>query len=206
MKLKKIIKTIQIISLIISLVVLAVSHRLSSIPAPATLEYMNNEIVSHSWHDFYETILIIILLVQFVLLSALIIADIVNKIRNKVKICGSVSFTVFLVVFSYFTSGLSLMFIEDFWTDSDYNPQCYMFTDNNHTIVIEERSFLLYGGGTVYQIDDDNKAKVIGSISTDDGGRNYGRYDIKWFQDCAEITYDFCDTEHSRQTEKVYFK
>ncbi len=206
MKLKKIIRTIQIISLIVSLVVLAVSHRISSIPAPATLEYLNNEIFSHSWHDFYETILIDIMLVQLALLSALIIADIVNKIRNKVRISSSVFFTVFLVMFSYVTSGLSLVFMDGFWTDDDYNPQCYMFTDNNHTIVIEERSFLLYGGGTIYQIDNDNKAEVIGSISTDDGGRNYGRYDIKWSRDCAEITYSYCDTEKSRQTEKVYFK
>ena len=81
----------------------------------------------------------------------------------------------------------------------------YIKTDDIHTIVIEERSFLLYGGGTIYQIYDDNTAAVIGDISTDDGGRNYGRYDIKWFQDSAEITYNYFDLENSKQTEKVYF-
>lgn len=206
MNITKIIRRVQFVLFILSFVLLAVSNRISGLPAPVTLEYVNNEIVSHSWHDFYESIVVIILLVQLALYFALIIANIVNKIRNKVKICGSVSFTVFLVVFSYVTSGLSLVFVEGFWSDSDYNPQCYMFTDNNHTIVIEERSFLLYGGGTIYQIHDDNTASVIGSISTDDGGRNHGIYDIKWSDDCAEITYSFCDTEHSRQTEKVYFR
>ena len=206
MNITKIIRKIQFISIIVSLVVLAMSHRLSCIPAPATLKYVNNEIVSHSWHDFYTSIVVVIMLVQLALYFALIIADIVNKIKNRVKICSSVSFTVFLVLFSYITSGFSLAFMDDFWTDDDYYPQCYMFTDNNHTIVIEERSFLLYGGGTIYQIHDNNKASVIGSISTDDGGRNHGRYDIEWSESGAEITYDYCDTEHSRQTEKVYFK
>lgn len=206
MSITKIIRKTQIISIIVSLVVLAVSFGLSYVPAPVTLEYVNNEIVSHSWHNFYESIVATILFVQLVLSFALIIANIVNKIRNKVKICGSVSFTVFLVIFSYVTSGFSLLFVEGFWSDSDYNPQCYMFTDNNHTIVIEERSFLLYGGGTIYQIHDDNAASVIGSISTDDGGRNHGRYDIEWSESGAEITYDYYDTEHSRQTEKVYFR
>lgn len=206
MKITKIIRKIQIISLIVSLVVLAVSFGLSYIPAPATLKYVNNEIVSHSWHDFHESIVLDILLVQLALSFALIIADTVNKIRNKVRICGSVSFTVFLVVFSYVTSGLSLVFTQGFWSDSDYNPQYYKFTDNNHTIVIEERSFLLYGGGTIYQIHDNNTVSVIGRISTDDGGRNHGRYDIEWSENGAEITYSFCDTEHSRQTEKVYFR
>lgn len=203
MKLSKIIRTVQITLLIISLVVLDLSIKLSGFPASATLEYVNNEIVSHSWHDFYEKILAIILLVQIALLLALIIADIVNKIRNKVRICKSVSFTVFLVAFSFMTSGLSFTFMDD--SDNKYNPQYYMFTDNSHTIVIEERSFLMSGRGTVYQIHNDNKAEVIGSINTDDGGRNYGNYDIEWSQEYAEITYSYCDTENSRKTEKVYF-
>ncbi|MDE6519429.1 MAG: hypothetical protein K2K91_03080 [Ruminococcus sp.] len=126
MSITKIIRKIQIISLIVSLVVLAVSFGLSYIPAPVTLEYMNNEIVSHSWHDFYELIVETILFIQLVLSFALIIANIVNKISNKVKICGSVSFTVLLVVFSYVTSGFSLVFVEGFWSDSDYNPQYYI--------------------------------------------------------------------------------
>lgn len=206
MKLKKIIRKIQFISFIVSLVVLAVSHRLSCIPAPATLEYVNNEIVSHSWHDSYSSVIVCVFFIQILAYIVLIIADIIDKIRRRDIIVNSILLTLFLVAFSYVTSGFSLIFMDGFWTDDDYYPQCYMFTDNNHTIVIEERSFLLYGGGTIYQIHDNNKASVIGSISTDDGGRNHGRYDIEWSESGAEITYDYCDTEHSRQTEKVYFK
>ena len=86
MKIKNIVKTAQICLFIISLIILALSVRLSTLPAHTTLKYVDNEIVAHSWHDSYETILTIILLIQFVILFALIIADIVNKIKNKVKI------------------------------------------------------------------------------------------------------------------------
>jgi len=100
--------------------------------------------------------------------------------------------------------GFSDIAINGLWQKSDYFPVCYEFTDGQHTIVIEEESFLLYGGGTVYQIKDNNNAVIIGNISTDDGGRNHGRYDIKWLNDGCEITYDYDDNR--KATEKVEFK
>lgn len=91
------------------------------------------------------------------------------------------------------------------YDENDYAPAYYEFSDNIHTIVIEEESFMLYGGGTVYQILDDNKAVEIVRFTTDDGGRNNGKYVIEWFDDCAEITYNTFVDKSSKNTIRAFF-
>lgn len=100
---------------------------------------------------------------------------------------------------------ISNIIVVGFWSDNDYSPICYKFSDDKHTIVIEERSFLLYGGGYVYQIYDDNDAVIIHTFSVDDGGRNKGHYDIKWYDNYAEITYNTFYTKDSKRTDKIVF-
>lgn len=52
---------------------------------------------------------------------------------------------------------------------------------------------------------DDNKAVAIHDFTTDDGGRNYGKYDIRWHGDFIELTYRTFSSEDSRCTEKIWF-
>lgn len=142
------------------------------------------------------------------LISSLVLTVIliILKIKSGEKIAGKIFLTWMSVVLCYVMFEVSDIIINGLWEESDYFPVCYEFTDGQHTIVIEEESFMLYGGGTIYRIDDDNNAFVIGHISTDDGGRNNGNYDIKWSDDGCEITYDYCNGEHTKKTEKVKFE
>lgn len=202
---RKTVKLIPAVSLCVSLLLLVISFFIQKIPANTSYVYQNKEIVVHSWRETFETFLgivfLLILLVAFVTTVILII----EKIKSKWKISGNIFRTWGCVVLCYIIFGFSFLMVT---TDDlyDYYPVCYEFFDGHHKIVIEEESFLLYGGGTIYQIDNDNNALVIGHISTDDGGRNNGNYDIEWSDDGCEITYDYCSGDHSKVTEKVKFK
>ena len=71
--------------------------------------------------------------------------------------------------------------------------------------MIEETSFLLSGGGTVYQINDDSSAVIIHTFRTDDVGRNNGQYEINWHDDYVELTYHTFVTTDSQCTDKIVF-
>lgn len=91
------------------------------------------------------------------------------------------------------------------WNKEDYSPECYYFTNENRAIVIEEESFMLSGWAEIYQIINNNEALIIGHISTDDGYRNKGNYDIKWNEDNLEISYHYGDLENKILTEKIEY-
>lgn len=198
-------KLVPVLSVGVSLLTCIVSYFAGKIPPKTSYVYRNNEIVTQSWRDNFETfigfVFLLVLLVAFVTTVILII----EKIKSKRKIAKDIFRTWGCVILCYVIFGFSSLMVT---TDDlyDYYPVCYEFTDGQHTIVIEEESFMLYGGGTIYRIDDDNNAFVIGHISTDDGGRNNGNYDIKWSDDGCEITYDYCNGEHTKKTEKVKFE
>lgn len=86
----------------------------------------------------------------------------------------------------------------------DYDSKCFVFSDAQHTIVIEEESWLLGGWGNIYQVNDDGSAKRLSRFSTDDGYRNEGNYHIKWHDDSADITYG--DGNGSKETIMVTFE
>lgn len=195
-------KLIPVLSVGVSLLTCIVSYFAGKISPKISYVYRNNEIVTQSWRDNFETfigfVFLLVLLAAFVTTVILII----EKIKSKRKIAGDIFRAWSCVILCYVIFGCSSLMVT---TDDlyDYYPVCYEFTDGQRKIVIEEESFMLYGGGTIYQIDEDNNAFVIGHISTDDGGRNNGNYDIEWSDDSCEITYDYCNDEHTKQTEKV---
>lgn len=73
------------------------------------------------------------------------------------------------------------------------------------SIIIVAVTFLLNGGAVVYQVNANNTAIVIGSLNTDDGGRNHGNYEIKWLDECVEITYNTFNSADSKLTESCKF-
>ncbi|MDE6781062.1 MAG: hypothetical protein K2J40_06355 [Ruminococcus sp.] len=202
---EKKLRLVSVLSVGVSLLACIISYFAGKIPPEISYIYRNNEIVAQSWRDNFELFLAVVFL--FTVLAAFVttVIFIAQKIKSKWKISGNILRTCGCVILCYVIFGFSFSMVT---TDDlyDYYPECYEFTDGQHTIVIEEESFLLYGGGTIYQIDDNNNAFVVGHISTDDGGRNHGNYDIEWSDNGCEITYDFCNLEHSKQTEKVKFR
>ena len=77
--------------------------------------------------------------------------------------------------------------------------------NGDKAIVVEEESYILYGGAIIYQVLNNNEALIIGHIATDDGYRNKGNYDIKWNEDNLEISYHYGDLENRVLTERIEY-
>ena len=203
---RKIVKIIPIVSLSISIFTLVVSFFIRDIPQNEAYIFENGKIIVHSWHDIF----VVIVVVDFIgIWTSAVLATILctaSKKKTNEKIALTVFLTWLIVIISTVMILYSYLMVIGLWTKSDYYPCCYEFTDGQHKIVIEEESFLLMGQGTIYQIKDGDEAVVIGHFSTDDGGRNNGNYDIKWYNDYAEITYKTFTQSGHKATETVRFK
>jgi len=202
---KRIIKSIPLFEIGICIVFLIVSFCIGDIPTKPTYKYINNHIVKNTWHDIYETVLAGVFLIISIISVLCIVIWIIQRIKRRKKIHKHIVSLFFSFVLCSLLLMISNIIVVGFWSDNDYSPICYKFSDDKHTIVIEERSFLLYGGGYVYQIYDDNDAVIIHTFSVDDGGRNKGHYDIKWYDNYAEITYNTFYTKDSKRTDKIVF-
>ncbi|MGN0682674.1 MAG: hypothetical protein ACI4JY_03265 [Oscillospiraceae bacterium] len=202
---KRAIKMIPIIFLCLSALLLIVAFLIKDVPAEKSYVYSNNQIITTSWHNFFVYFtegLFIAILISAVILT---IICVVAKVKSKEKITRKISLIWISGIVCSVIIMLSNILVLNIWSDDDYSPQCYKFTDGQHTIVIEEKSFLLYGGATVYQIKDNNEAVILNEFSTDDGGRNNGHYDINWHDNYAEITYNTFNTKDSKSTKTIQF-
>lgn len=202
---KKAIKFIPLIELGLAAITLIVAFFIKDIPAEYSFVYKNGRIIKNSWHNSFEDFAAVLSLIIIALSAILIIIRIAAKIKSKEDISPKISLTLISAVVCAIMIGFSDLMVCGFWTEEDYDPQYYKFTDGRHTIVIVESSFLLYGGGTVYQIMDNNDAVILYEFSTDDGGRNNGKYTIKWHDDYVELTYNMCDLKGSKYTAEIKF-
>lgn len=200
-------KKIKIISLVILGIAVIFLIIACNIPVNLsyTYSYAENEIITHSSSEFLLSSLGIIFYIVMIYPIFATAYLIFLKTKRKTKIFGSITFTWIICILSVTIIILSVEAIMPY-DKTAYYPECYRFSDNNHTVVIEEKSFLLYGGGTIYQIKENGEAVIIGTISTDDGGRNNGDYDIKWHDTYAEVTYNNFVKKGSKSTEKVIFE
>ena len=201
---KKKIKVVSFFEVGICIIVLIVSIMIKDVPTKPTYTYINSRIITHSWHDIYCTVLAIASFFIALTTFICVIIWIIEKIKNKEKVAGHIVFTTLRFISCSVALIISYMIVVGFRTNDD-QPSYYEFSDNRHTIVIEEKSFLLYGEGTIYQISDDNDAVIIYSFSTDDGGRNNGHYEIDWHDDYAEITYNTFNINGDKCTDEIAF-
>lgn len=201
MNTKRVLKIIPLIEISISIIFLVVSFLIKDIPDNKPYFYKNGKIIASSWYDILSDFTAYLLVILFII--ALFIG-IFRGIKFKDK-DTKIGITLVCTIFCSFVIAFSNILVTVLWSDEDYSKSYYKFTDGHHTIVIEEESFLLYGGGTIYQIQDDNKAIVLNTFITDDGGRNNGNYEIDWHDDYAEITYNNFDLQNSKATIKVEF-
>ena len=202
---KKMLKAVPLFGTGIFIIILIVSFLIKDLPVNPVYTYTNAEIVTHSWLGvFSRSLAAASFMITFITLICIVIW-IFEGIKNKEKAFRQIAFLFLSFIFCSGSLVFSHMLVIGLWTNDDESPCYYEFSDNRHTIVIEERSFLLYGGGTVYQINDDHEAVIIHTFSTDDGGRNYGHYEINWHDDYAEITYNTFNTSDSKCTDKVVF-
>lgn len=203
---KKMIRLVPIFSFGGALLLLVSGILLSNVPANEFYTYENGVIVVHSWQNWFWFSTEILLFLVLCGVAVVTVLCIVSKIKWKeaVAVRLLISWVVgvvclFMIVFS------QEMIFGLFGSPDGYDPECYTFTNGQHTLVIEEESFLLGGRGTIYQVKNDNTAVVVGRFYTDDGLRNKGVYQIKWFEDSAEITYQEFFSG-ATNTETVHFE
>lgn len=203
---RKAARIITVSALAFSALVCAAAFILRIIPAKVTYTYIHDRIEEHSWRDGFEVFsgVAVMAVILLMLVSIGFIIGGKKKPGDKTigpvlltGVCGAVCFS--LLMFSYIA-------VCGLWQKEDYDPAWYRFSDGKHTLVIEEISFLQLGAGKVYQVYSDNRAVVLDSFYTDDGGRNEGSYDIEWYGDHAEITYKTFGDNESRRTIKVVFE
>ncbi len=201
---EKIVKLVPKISFGVSLLLLVAGILLSHVPAYESYTYENGTIIVHSWQNWFACAAGLLLYLVPCGVAVVTVLCVFSKIKWKEKIavnlmiCWLVGFaSLFMIVFGDAAAVGAVR-------REDLDPQCYTFTDGQHTIVIEETSFLFSGTGTIYQVKGDNTAVVIGTFGTDDGLRNQGVYQIIWSEDGAEITYLF--NHNVTRTETVKFE
>jgi len=190
----------------ISIISSIVAFFIRDIPENISYVYVNKIIERHSWHDIYEIINVIFFCLEFGVTIVSTIVFIVTKIQTKEKTLKKTVSLWFVFVISTIMLLFSNIVVIGLYDENDYYPKYYEFSDNKHTLVIEERSFLLDGGGYIFQIKDDNSAILLKHFTTDDGGRNEGVYDIVWHNNNAEITYYTFTKENDKATVVVNFK
>ena len=187
--LPKFIKIEPLIALGLSALLLIFAYVLKSTPETLTYTFRNGVIQKHSDHDFFQVIAGLTILLVVLLCFAGSIGCIAVWLRHKQKTAGKAALMwlttivclVLILVASAVAGGQT--------DDKSYHPEYYPFSNGQHSIVIEEKSFLLGGFGTVYQVKKNGEAHVIGSFQTDDGGRNNGDYTIQWSDAYADITF-----------------
>ena len=194
------------VSVSAAIIVLIVSLKTAGTITEYTYTYEQGQIISHSWKNIFEAVV-------FVLLAAILIFSAVNfavliasKVADRKKIGARMTFTIIAALFSAVILLFCDIYVVGFWRDTDYDPECFEFTDGRHTIIIEERSWLLSGETRIFQLIDANNAVCLYCFCTDDGIRNCGNYDIKWSDNSAEITYDTLIGENSKETVTLQFE
>lgn len=191
--------------LVSAALMLIISFFIRDIPVKVSHFYKNGRIVTDSWHETFTTIVAALMFIIIILTAVYIIICISAKVKHKEDISGKIPLAVLIAAVCAVMLFFSDIMVCGLWGNDDYEPEYYEFSNGQHTIVIEEKSFLLHGGGTVYQIMDNDEAVAIHQFTTDDGGRNKGNYDIKWYGDHAELTYSTFSSGDSKRTEKIRF-
>lgn len=207
-RLSGIFRMIHVVFLVLSLIMLILSFKLNSKPVSLEYYYKNYEIITHSWHDTFYAALEIFTAV--VIASAVIYSAIsaVHNARNKEDRLNGRSAIWLMSAAAILLIAASAFVLDPRGSDADVerSPKCFEFSNGGHTLVIEEKSYLLSGSATVYQLGSGDKAEIIGNFNTDDGFRNNGAYDIEWFPDHAEIMYKFRSGDEEDRKLKVTFK
>lgn len=202
---RRALRIIPLTELVLTSVLLIVSFFIKDIPEKKTYFYRNGRIVTDSWHNTFSSLTCELVFIIIILTAVYIFICIAVKIKYKEDISGKIPLALLITAVCAVMLFFCDIMVCGLWTNEDYEPECYKFSDGQHTIVIEEKSFLLNGRGTVYQIMDNDKSVVIHQFTTDDGGRNNGNYSIKWHDDHIELTYSTFSTKDSKCTDKIRF-
>lgn len=172
-----------------------------------TYSYDGTYIIKHSWHEVLR--IFIWISIAFTLISAIAFAvlKIIQVIKDKKDIISNILLVLFVGLIAVFVSFQADLVL---WLryNGGENSHCYEFSNGEKTIVIEEELLSLHGPmcGIVYQVNNDMTAEKIGFIGRADRGENEDEYEVKWYDDYVEITYDPCQPDNQLKTKTIKLK
>lgn len=209
MKLYKALKWFPLVALGAGILLLLTAFLLRNVPEELRYTYENGEIVYHSWRYSCEPLF----LPSFIVLATLLLASALTWIvagRKRweagVKSGLAAIGTLATLVACAFLWIITYMGVVGNTID-EYEPDYYEFSNQTHTVVIEESSWLVGGFGKVFQIKDNQDAVLILKFLTDDGFRNGGNYQLEWYDDHVDMTFNCGDRSSPHMiTKSAYFE
>lgn len=186
---KKIFKTIIWIVIIMNIAAVVTGVIMQSPDVSYEYRYSGGVITKSSWLDAFEIGSYVYMAVVILLLTAAII--LIPRIKNIEKSHRTRNIIISIVLIP--VSVVIILFSKTIVTgvEEDYGAEYYEFENSDRQVVICEESWGLSGWGTVYQVEADGTAYIIGEFVTDDGYRNYGEYDWEWSDTGVNIRYKF---------------
>lgn len=209
LKIYKALKLFPFVALGAGVFLLLAAFLLRNVPEELRYTYENGEIVYHSWRYSCEPLF----LPSFIVLAALLLASALTWIvaglkrwETGVKSALAAIGTLATLVACAFLWIITYMGVVGNTID-EYEPDYYEFSNQTHTVVIEESSWLVGGFGKVFQIKDDHEAVEILRFYTDDGFRNGGNYQLEWYDDHVDMTFNCGDRSSPHMiTKSAYFE
>lgn len=186
---KRIFKPIIWIVIAMNIIAVVIGVVLQSPQVEYSYEFINGEILKSSWLDVFEIGSYVYMAIIIIMLIVAIINIIIVKKSTEIKLVRNIVVPIVLIPVSVVIILFSKTIVAG--VDYDYGAEYFEFSDDEHKVVICEESYLLGGWGTVYQVEEDGTAYMIGEFVTDNGYRNYGEYDLEWLEEGVNIRYRF---------------
>ncbi len=167
--------------------ILMAAGGITALCLPAKSYYLFHSILSVRLAPFWCILMLISLIIQATaatILIALIIKDKHRLMRDLIAttVIGLICLvTLYLPFHGTLSDTLTHQVLDE--------PQCFFFTDNSHSIVIEEQHPRTRSSGSVYLLADNREVSLIGKFTTNDSAKSHGRYQMEWSSDSVAITY-----------------
>jgi hypothetical protein len=192
---RRIVKTVKIFSVIELILSIAFAvyafFLINRLHDKVWFEYKNKKIEAMSVLWSVRTAAIIVISVLAVLTTLLVTVRFIKSEKQTHEmykkpfkiawVCAGI-WVVIILIFICTNSN-------DLRGEKDYDFVCYEYSNGQHTIVIQEGN-ILGPSGTVYQIMDDNEAVTLDAIFLSHRSDSSDDYDVKWYDDKADITVD----------------
>ena len=193
---KKIFKSIIWIVIVMNMAAAVAGIVLQSPEVSYIYRYDGDVISKSSWLDAFEIGSYVYMAVEILLIVAAIV--LIPKIKNieKAHRTRNIIISIVLIPVSVVIIFFSKTIVVGF--ENDYGAEYFEFEDEDRKVVICEESWEQSGWGTIYQVEEDGTAYIIGEFVTDDGYRNNGEYDWEWNEDGVNIRYKFDDSGEYR--------
>lgn len=137
---RRALRIIPLTELVLTSVLLIVSFFIKDIPEKKTYFYRNGRIVTDSWHNTFSSLTCELVFIIIILTAVYIFICIAVKIKYKEDISGKIPLALLITAVCAVMLFFCDIMVCGLWTNEDYEPECYKFSDGQHTIVIEEKS------------------------------------------------------------------